>query len=150
MNLHQVNYPAIGNTVEIATLPDFFWEVPRRLSSTSAAYLNVSSHVIGSDRPLPACRPLRCSLTPTFHTQPLSRLTDYSWFRAWTDSAQATINTAAIISVSSNLPTVQPDDVNKITAEWEMEGSRSDPFFNRVCPIKKSRYCGFEVGVIPS
>lgn len=59
-----------------------------------------------------------------------------------TDSAKATINTAAIISASSNLPTLEPDDVKKITTQWlglrEMEGIQLGPL-NRVYLIKKKK-----------
>lgn len=69
-------------------------------------------------------------------------MTDYLWFRATTDSAKATINTAAIISASSNLPTLEPDDVKKITTQWlglrEMEGIQLGPL-NRVYLIKKKK-----------
>lgn len=69
-------------------------------------------------------------------------MTDYLWFGATTDSAKATINTAAIISASSNLPTLEPDDVKKITTQWlglrEMEGIQLGPL-NRVYLIKKKK-----------
>lgn len=51
------------------------------------------------------CPPLSSVLhfTPRFQSQPLSsRTTDYLWSRAQTDRVQDTINTAAIISASSN------------------------------------------------
>lgn len=52
------------------------------------------------------------------------------------------INTAAIISASSNLPTLEPDDVKKITTQWlglrEMEGIQLGPL-NRVYLIKKKK-----------
>lgn len=150
INLNQANYPAIGNFCINCNMVCFFWKQPRCLPSSNVAYLNVSSHAISCDWPLPAPLSLRCS--QILHSTTHSRLTDYLWFGAQTDSVQATINTAAIISASSNLPTLEPDDVKKITAQWpgprEMEGIRS-PSFYWVCPIK-SRHCSFEVGVIPS
>lgn len=92
----------------------------------------VSSRAVTTDWPLPA--PLSAAvysqiLCSTTH----SRLTDYLWYGAQTDSVQATINTAAIISASSNLPTLEPDDVEKITAQWsglrEMEAVQLPLFF---------------------
>lgn len=61
--------------------------------------------------------PQTSTFTPRFYRQPL-RLTDYLWFQAQTVSVQAMINTAAIISASSNLPTSEPDDVKKILPQW--------------------------------
>lgn len=66
------------------------------------------------------------------------------------DSAKATINTAAIISASSNLPTLEPDDVKKITTQWlglrEMEGIQLGPL-NRVYLIKKKKKKGDTVAL---
>lgn len=132
MNLNQVNFPAIGNRAWIATLSTFSATSPANISPSHVPYLNASSHAVSSDRPLPA--PLSAAVySQILYSTTHSRLTDYLWFRAQTDSVQATINTAAIISASSNLPTLAPDDVKEITAQWpglrEMEGIQSPSFF---------------------
>lgn len=141
INLNKVNYPVVGNYSNLYSISNrkycincnifcFFWK-PCCLSSSHVAYLNVWSHAVRSDWPLPA--PLSTAVySQILYSTTHSRLTDYIWFRAQTDSVQATINTAAIISASSNLPTLEPDDVKKITAQWlglrEMEGIQSPSF----------------------
>lgn len=142
-NLYSVNYTAERSSVNDDIVWFFVWERPSCLSCRQSAYLaDVWGRAASLGRPLPT------SLSAAVFSQTLdptarSRLTDYLWSGAQTDSVQATINTAAIIPASSNLPSPEPDDVKKITAQRsgprEMEAVQSAPvfFFNRLRLIKK-------------